>query len=72
MSRGIKAECPKCHSDRTMLESSFGLPGYVDPKNSQESGARVNLNCATPVRLVLCPCCHYIEMYHDVGLGKLV
>ncbi len=66
MSVGVKIECPKCHADRTMLDTSFGVPGYVEPS------ASVNTNCAVPVRLVMCPRCHYLELYHDVGLGNLV
>jgi len=72
MSVGIKIECPKCHADRTMLDTSFGLPGYVEPRLQKDSGASVNTNCAVPVRLVMCPRCHYLELYHDVGLGNLV
>ena len=65
----IKCECPKCHADRTMLETSFGVPGYLKPQ--KEGGECINPACAVPVRLVLCPRCHLLEMYHDVGLGKL-
>jgi hypothetical protein len=68
----IHRECPKCHGDRTMLETNFGVPGYVDPKTKTENGEDGQLACAIPVRLVLCPRCHLLEMYHDVGLGKLV
>jgi len=62
----IKCECPKCHADRTMLDSSFALPA-----RHPENAANINPNCTVPVRLVMCPRCHYLEMYHDVGLGKL-
>ncbi len=66
----IKCECPKCHADRTMLDASFAVPGHRDP-GAQPAGETINPACAVPVRLVLCPRCHYLEMYHDVGLGKL-
>ena len=66
----IKCECPKCHADRTMLDTTFGVPGYREPDSQQPGGASINSNCAVPVRLILCPRCHYIEMYHDVGLDK--
>ena len=72
MSVGVKIECPKCHADRTMLDTSFGVPGYVEPRSQKDIGASVNTNCAVPVRLVMCPRCHYLELYHDVGLGNLV
>jgi len=71
MSVGIKIECPKCHADRTMLATCFGVPGYVDPNVKSESGEAVPLSCALPVRLVLCPRCHLLEMYHAVGLGRM-
>jgi len=71
MSVAIKTECPKCHADRTMLDTSFGLPGYIDPRDNNEQGASLNPTCAVPVRLILCPRCHYLELYHDVGLGNL-
>lgn len=67
----IKCECPKCHADRTMLETSFGVPGYIPPQSQQAGGESINTTCGLPVRLILCPRCHYLEMYHDVGLGKL-
>jgi len=70
MSVGIKVECPKCHGDRTMLDTSFGLPAYVEPAK-QENGKSINANCAVPVRLVLCPRCHYVELYHDIGVDHL-
>ena len=72
MAVGIKIECPKCHADRTMLDSSFGVPGHADPPLQKTTGSSINPNCAFPVRLVMCPRCHYLEMYHDVGLGKLI
>ena len=66
----IKCECPKCHADRTMLDASFAVPGHREP-HAQPAGETFSSACAVPVRLVLCPRCHYLEMYHDVGLGKL-
>ena len=68
----IKIECPKCHADRTMLDTSFGVPGRADPQLQKATGTSINANCALPVRLVMCPRCHYLEMYHDVGLGRMV
>ncbi len=60
----IKIECPKCHADRTLLDTCFGLPGYLA---QNDTGASVNVSCAVPVRLMMCPRCHYVELYHDVG-----
>ncbi len=71
MSVPIKCECPKCHADRTMLDTSFGLPGNIAPEAQPPEGEAVNLTCAMKVRLVLCPRCHLIELYHDVGSPKL-
>ncbi len=62
MSVPIKIECPKCHADRTMLDNCFALTGFSEGK--------LNPDCALPVRLVVCPRCHLLEMYHDVGLEK--
>jgi hypothetical protein len=64
-------ECPKCHADRTLLDTSFALPGYIDPRFKKDSGESINPASALPVRLVLCPRCHYLELYHDVGLDNL-
>ena len=72
MAVAIKTECPKCHADRTMLDTAFGLPGYLEPARQKETGASINSGCAIPVRLVMCPRCHLLEMYHDVGLEDLV
>lgn len=63
----ISRECPKCHADRTLLDTSFGLPAYLEPNRRQDKGDAVNAACALPVRLILCPRCHYLEMYHDVA-----
>jgi len=68
---GFKRECPKCHVDRTLLDTTFALPGHIDPRLNQDGGESINTQSALPVRLVLCPCCHYLELYHDVGLGDL-
>jgi len=71
MSMGFTIQCPKCHADRTLLEPSFGLPGYVDPRSAKSGAANTTTQGALPIRIVLCVRCHYLEMYHDVGLGKL-
>jgi hypothetical protein len=72
MSVPIKCECPKCHADRTMLDACFGVPGYIHPSAQKDAGgASINVNCGVPVHLILCPRCHYLEMYHDVGPCKL-
>lgn len=71
MSVPIKCECPKCHADRTVLQTCFGVPGYLDPAAQKEAGAAINLKNAVPVHLILCPRCHFVEMYHDVGPCKL-
>ena len=71
MSMGFNRECPKCHADRTLLETSFGLPGCVDPASRSDAADSIRTTGALPVRLVLCPRCHLLEMYHDVGLGNL-
>jgi hypothetical protein len=71
MSLGFNIECPKCHADRTLMETTFGLPGYVDPRPEKDTAETTTAACAIPVRLVLCVRCHYLELYHDVGLGKL-
>jgi hypothetical protein len=63
----IDRECPKCYTDRTLLDTSFALPGHVDPQSQKDSAECINLTSALPVRLVLCPRCHLLEMYHDVG-----
>ncbi len=62
----ISIECPKCYTDRTWLDTSFGLPGYIDP-HKKDSGECINVTSALPVRVLLCPSCHYLELYHDVG-----
>jgi hypothetical protein len=54
-----------------MLETSFGLPGYRGPGASPNGGDNTGMSCAVPVRLIVCVRCHYLELYHDVGLGKL-
>jgi hypothetical protein len=54
-----------------MLETSFGLPGYRGPGASANGGDSSGMSCAVPVRLIVCVRCHYLELYHDVGLGKL-
>ena len=71
MSLGFNVECPKCHGDRTLLETTFGLNGYADPRHNKDNEEVPSPNCALPVRLIVCVRCHFLEMYHDVGLGKL-
>jgi len=71
MPLGFNVECPKCHGDRTMLETTFGLNGYADPRQTKGGEEGSSPNCALPVRLIVCVRCHYLELYHDVGLGKL-
>jgi hypothetical protein len=66
----IDRQCPKCYTDRTLLDTSFALPGHIDPQPQKDSAACVNLTSALPVCLVLCPRCHFLEMYHDVGRGQ--
>lgn len=68
----IKRECPKCHADRTMMDPTFGVPGQADSHLHKTSGVSINAHCALPIRLVICPRCHLLEMYHDVGLEDLV
>jgi hypothetical protein len=65
----IKIECPKCHADRTMLDTCFGLPAYADPKHHK--GTNINPSCVVPVRLVMCPRCHLLEMYHAPEMHKV-
>jgi hypothetical protein len=71
MALGFNIECPKCHADRTMLETCFGLPGYPGRGASANGADSAGMSCAVPVRLILCVRCHYLELYHDVGLGSL-
>ena len=59
----IDRQCPKCYTDRTLLDTTFSLPGHIN----QDSGECVNVTSALPVRVVFCPRCHLLEMYHDVG-----
>ena len=71
MSLGFTIECPKCHADRTLLETTFVLPGCINPRLSKGSSENTTTAGALPVRVILCVRCHYLEMYHDVGLGEL-
>ena len=66
MSPLYKHECPKCYTERTMLDTSFALPGYKGTLSSKETDC-INSKCVLPVKLLLCPRCHLIEFYHDVG-----
>lgn len=63
----IDRQCPKCYTDRPLLDTSFALPGRIDPQSQKDSAECINLTSALPVRVVLCPRCHYLELYHDVG-----
>ncbi len=63
----IDRQCPKCYTDRTQLDTTFSLPGFIDPGRKNESSECVNVSSALPVRVILCPRCHYLELYHDVG-----
>ena len=65
MTVAIKIECPKCHADRTMLDTCFGLPAYADPKHHK--GTNINPSCVVPVRLVMCPRCQLLEMLPGNG-----
>ncbi len=68
MSLGFKMsrQCPKCYTDRTVLDTSFGLPGCIEPRPEKNSAENVNLASLLPVRIILCPRCHFLELYHDV------
>ena len=46
-------------------------PWICRPATSKDGDAITTTAGALPVRVVLCVRCHYLEMYHDVGLGKL-
>jgi hypothetical protein len=50
-----------------MLDTGFGVPTYIAP-GEQKQGPAINVNCAFPVRIILCPRCHLVELYHDVNL----
>jgi hypothetical protein len=63
----IKRECPRCYSERTVLDTSFALPGYHDPHCHDKDEHVLNEKCVLPVRVLLCPRCHFLELYHDVG-----
>jgi len=69
MSLRIKHECPKCYTDRTMLDTSFALPGYTGTLSSKGVDC-INSKCVLPIKLLLCPRCHLIEIYHDVGQAE--
>ena len=45
-----------------MLDTTFSLPGHIN----KDTGECVNVTSALPVRVLFCPRCHYLEMYHDV------
>ena len=72
MAVGPKTECPKCHADRTMLETKFGLSEYRETSPNGETAPGPPIGCGMPVRVILCVRCHYLELYHDVGLGHLI
>lgn len=62
----FKRECPRCYTNRTMLDTKFALPGYLADCNEVHTKV-INEQCVLPVRVVLCPRCHLIELHHDVG-----
>ena len=72
MGVGPKTECPRCHADRTMLDTRFALSEYREPGAPRTEGESVPMGCGVPVRVVLCVRCHYVELYHDVGLGRVL
>ena len=61
----VPRECPKCHADRTMLDTCFALPGYAEADLKNEGGECVNPEHALPLRVAFCPRCHYLELFHD-------
>jgi hypothetical protein len=62
----IKRECPRCYNSRTLLDTSFALPGYhPDCKDAEKP---INEKCILPVKVLLCPNCHLLELYHDVSV----
>jgi len=66
MSKPIKRECPHCYTSRTMLDASFALPGLKHTPTQKPEDC-LNEECVLPVHILLCPSCHLIELYHDVG-----
>jgi len=44
MSKGFNfnRERPKCHADRTLLDTTFGLPGYIDPHSDKDGSDSIN------------------------------
>ncbi len=47
------------------------FPAIAAPELRQTAATATGMSCAVPVRLIVCVRCHYLELYHDVGLGKL-
>jgi hypothetical protein len=48
MSLGFKIDrqCPKCYTDRTLLDTSFALPGHIGPQSTKNSDECVNVTSA--------------------------
>jgi hypothetical protein len=63
----VPRECPKCHVDRTMLDTSFALPGCIDGGFKKDAAENINATAPLPIRLIFCPRCHYLEMYLDAA-----
>lgn len=62
----ISKTCPKCSKERGIESVTLALPGYLDPRFRKDSGEKISVKQALPVRIVLCPHCNYIELYRDV------
>jgi hypothetical protein len=67
MSKPLRLECPKCYTIRTLLDTSFALPGFKGTRLNESGEDCINVKCVVPVRLLMCPGCHLLELYHDVG-----
>lgn len=55
--------CPKCGSRRQPTNATYGIPAYLrnDPIEA------ISTKTATPVRMVVCPNCDYVEFFLDRG-----
>ncbi len=67
MSKPIKRDCPRCYTARTMLDTTFALPGNKPTHPNAKDEDCINAKCVLPVKILMCPSCHYLELYHDVG-----
>ncbi len=63
----VSEECPKCHADRTLLATTFGLPAYKPSEPETDCKENINPGCVLPIRVILCPRCHLLEIYHDIS-----